>query len=57
VFRLCVRNLRLFGRAEVDLLRQGEPQVRPGFRQGWAQPGFRARGRCCWGLCRQVAGV
>jgi hypothetical protein len=28
VFRLCVRNLRLFGRAEVDLMHQGEPQVR-----------------------------
>lgn len=28
VCRLCVRNLRLFGRAEVDLLKQGEPQVR-----------------------------
>jgi hypothetical protein len=27
VFRLCVRNLRLFGRAEVDLMKQGEPQV------------------------------
>jgi hypothetical protein len=28
VFRLCVRNLRLFGRAEVDLMKQGDPQVR-----------------------------
>lgn len=27
VFRICVRNLRLFGRAEVDLMKQGEPQV------------------------------
>lgn len=31
MFRLCVRNLRLFGRAEVDLMRQGEPQVRLAF--------------------------
>lgn len=27
VYRLCVRNLRLFGACEVDLLHQGEPQA------------------------------
>lgn len=27
MFRLCVRNLRLFGTCEVDLLHQGEPQA------------------------------
>jgi hypothetical protein len=27
VFRLCLRNLRLFGSCEVDLLQQGQPQA------------------------------
>lgn len=27
VFRLCVRNLRVFGKVEVDLLQQGAPNA------------------------------
>lgn len=27
VFRLCVRNLRIFGKVEVDLLQQGAPNA------------------------------